>query len=128
MTFRYPAIFQMTDEGKYTAYFPDLAMCFAKGDTIDECINDAIAECRAWIQDLTTSCSRRTSTSARSASLSGSSTGGMNEKSALHEGARFVYCVLCVLRFVKDAWKGHWSQMTPEVKWPSYYSKVILTP
>ncbi len=50
MTFQYPAVFQKTEDGKYTAYFPDLAMCFAKGNTIDECINDAIAECREWIQ------------------------------------------------------------------------------
>ena len=50
MVFRYPAIFTETEDGKYTAFFPDLKMCFAKGDTIDECINDAIAECRAWIQ------------------------------------------------------------------------------
>ena len=50
MTFQYPAVFQETEDGKYTAYFPDLMMCTAKGDTIDECINDAIAECRAWIQ------------------------------------------------------------------------------
>ena len=50
MTFQYPAVFQKTDDGKFTAYFPDLEMCFAEGDTIDECINDAIAECRAWIQ------------------------------------------------------------------------------
>ena len=27
------------------AYFPDLTMCTAKGDTLDDCINDAIAEC-----------------------------------------------------------------------------------
>ena len=50
MTFQYPAVFKKTDDGKYTAYFPDLEMCTAMGDTIDDCINDAIAECRAWIQ------------------------------------------------------------------------------
>ena len=50
MTFRYPAVFRKNDDGKYTAYFPDLEMCTAKGDTLDECINDAIAECRDWIQ------------------------------------------------------------------------------
>ena len=31
MTFKYPAVFQKNDDGKYTAYFPDLAMCTAKG-------------------------------------------------------------------------------------------------
>ena len=50
MTFKYPAVFQKNDDGKYTAYFPDLAMCTAKGDTLDDCINDAIAKCRDWIQ------------------------------------------------------------------------------
>ena len=50
MTFKYPAVFQKNDDGKYTAYFPDLAMCTAKGDTLDDCINDAIAESRDWIQ------------------------------------------------------------------------------
>lgn len=50
MTFRYPAVFHKTETGGYTAYFPDLEMCTARGDTIDECINDAIEECRSWIQ------------------------------------------------------------------------------
>ena len=50
MTFRYPAVFQKKEDGSYTAYFPDLAMCTAKGNTLDDCINDAIAECRDWIQ------------------------------------------------------------------------------
>lgn len=50
MTFRYPAVFQKKEDGSYTAYFPDLAMCTAKGSTLDDCINDAIAECRDWIQ------------------------------------------------------------------------------
>jgi predicted RNase H-like HicB family nuclease len=50
MTFRYPAVFKKNDDGRYTTYFPDLEMCTAKGDTLDDCINDAIAECRDWIQ------------------------------------------------------------------------------
>ncbi len=50
MTFKYPAVFKKNEDGKYTAYFPDLEMCTAKGDTLDDCINDAIAECRDWIQ------------------------------------------------------------------------------
>ena len=50
MTFQYPAVFRKTKSGTYTAYFPDLEMCTAKGETLDECINDAIAECRNWIQ------------------------------------------------------------------------------
>ena len=45
MTFRYPAVFKKHEDGKYTAYFPDLTMCTAKGDTLDDCINDAIAFC-----------------------------------------------------------------------------------
>lgn len=49
MTFTYPAVFRETDKG-YEADFPDLATCHAEGPTLDECINEAIEECRSWIQ------------------------------------------------------------------------------
>ena len=50
MQFIYPAVFCKTEEGGYRGYFPDLEQCYAKGDTIDEVLNDAIAEARTWIQ------------------------------------------------------------------------------
>ncbi|MDO5133756.1 MAG: type II toxin-antitoxin system HicB family antitoxin [Eubacteriales bacterium] len=50
MHFVYPAVFRQTEEGGYTGYFPDLEQCFAKGDTLDEVLNDAIAEAKSWIQ------------------------------------------------------------------------------
>ena len=50
MQFIYPAVFRQLAEGGYTGYFPDLEQCFAKGDTLDEVLNDAIAEARTWIQ------------------------------------------------------------------------------
>ena len=34
MTFQYPAVFKKTESGGYTAYFPDLEMCTAKGETL----------------------------------------------------------------------------------------------
>ncbi len=49
MQFMYPAVFCKTEEGKYKGYFPDLEQCYAKGDTLDEVLNDAIEEARSWI-------------------------------------------------------------------------------
>lgn len=50
MTFTYPAVFQKHEDGSYTGYFPDLDQCFFKGETIDDAINDAIAEEKEWIE------------------------------------------------------------------------------
>lgn len=50
MQFMYPAVFCKTQEGKYKGYFPDLEQCYAKGDTLDEVLNDAIEEARSWIR------------------------------------------------------------------------------
>ncbi|MBQ3392039.1 MAG: type II toxin-antitoxin system HicB family antitoxin [Lachnospiraceae bacterium] len=50
MMFYYPAVFRQKEDGTYHAYFPDLAMCTAEGETLDDCINDAIEACRTWIQ------------------------------------------------------------------------------
>ena len=36
MKFTYPAVFHKTEQGTYEGYFPDLACCYAKGDTLDE--------------------------------------------------------------------------------------------
>ena len=33
MKFTYPAVFHKTEQGTYEGYFPDLACCYAKGDT-----------------------------------------------------------------------------------------------
>ncbi len=49
MQFMYPAVFCKTEKGKYKGYFPDLEQCYAKGDTLDEVLNDAIEEARSWI-------------------------------------------------------------------------------
>lgn len=49
MQFMYPAVFCKTEEGKYKGYFPDLEQCYAKGDTLNEVLNDAIEEARSWI-------------------------------------------------------------------------------
>ena len=42
MKFTYPAVFHKTEHGTYEGYFPDLACCYAKGDTLDEALEDAI--------------------------------------------------------------------------------------
>ena len=42
MKFTYPAVFHKTKQGTYEGYFPDLACCYAKGDTLDEALEDAI--------------------------------------------------------------------------------------
>ncbi len=49
MTFTYPAVFRKKEDGTYEGYFPDLEGCVAKGDTLDECINDAIEAARTWL-------------------------------------------------------------------------------
>ena len=42
MKYTYPAVFHKTEQGTYEGYFPDLACCYAKGDTLDEALEDAI--------------------------------------------------------------------------------------
>lgn len=49
MKFIYPAVFHKTESGTYTGYFPDLEGCFAKGDTLDEALDDANAAASDWI-------------------------------------------------------------------------------
>ena len=49
MKFIYPAVFCRTENGIYEGYFPDLEGCFAKGDTLDECIDRANEAARDWI-------------------------------------------------------------------------------
>lgn len=49
MKFIYPAIIRKTEEGKYHAFFPDLACCEAEGDTLDEAVDNANEAARDWI-------------------------------------------------------------------------------
>ena len=49
MKFTYPAVFHKTEQGTYEGYFPDLACCYAKGDTLDEALEDAIHSAYDWI-------------------------------------------------------------------------------
>ena len=49
MTFTYPAVFRKLEDGTYEGYFPDLEGCLFHGDTLDDAINDAIAEEKEWI-------------------------------------------------------------------------------
>ena len=49
LKFTYPAVFHKTEQGTYEGYFPDLACCYAKGDTLDEALEDAIHSAYDWI-------------------------------------------------------------------------------
>ena len=49
MKFIYPAVFRPTEDKKYNAFFPDLACCEAKGDTLDDAIENANAAAYDWI-------------------------------------------------------------------------------
>ena len=49
MKFIYPAVFRKTEEGTYTGFFPDLECCYAKGDTLDEAIDNANEAAYNWI-------------------------------------------------------------------------------
>lgn len=50
MTFTYPAVMRLGDDGRYTGYFPDLDDCTFEGGTIDEAIDAAIAAEKSWIE------------------------------------------------------------------------------
>lgn len=49
MKFIYPAVFHKTEEGNYTAYFPDLECCYAKGDTLEDAVDAANEAATDWI-------------------------------------------------------------------------------
>ncbi|MDO4519799.1 MAG: type II toxin-antitoxin system HicB family antitoxin [Eubacteriales bacterium] len=49
MKFIYPAVFKKNEDGQYTGYFPDLACCYSKGDTLDEAIEEANYAANEWI-------------------------------------------------------------------------------
>ncbi len=50
MTFIYPAVLTPGPDGAYTARFPDLEGCTASGNSLDDCLDDAIEAARTWIQ------------------------------------------------------------------------------
>ena len=49
MKFVYPAVFHKTEDGTYEGYFPDLACCYAHGDTLDDAIEHANEAAYDWI-------------------------------------------------------------------------------
>ncbi|MCD8154351.1 MAG: type II toxin-antitoxin system HicB family antitoxin [Clostridiales bacterium] len=49
MRFIYPAVFRPEEDGKYRAFFPDLECCEAKGDTLEDAIENANAAAYDWI-------------------------------------------------------------------------------
>ena len=49
MKFVYPAVFHKNENGGYEGFFPDLACCEAKGDTLDEAVENANEAALDWI-------------------------------------------------------------------------------
>lgn len=49
MKFIYPAVFQKTEDGTWEGYFPDLESCRAKGDTLDDAVDNANEAAYDWI-------------------------------------------------------------------------------
>lgn len=49
MKFIYPAVFRKTEDGGYKGFFPDLACCEVKGDTLDEAVDNANEAAFNWI-------------------------------------------------------------------------------
>ena len=49
MKFVYPAVFHKSEEGGYEGFFPDLACCEAKGETLDEAVENANEAAFDWI-------------------------------------------------------------------------------
>ena len=50
MTFTYPAVMRMLEDGTYEGYFPDLEGCRFRGGSLDETIDAAIAAEKDWIE------------------------------------------------------------------------------
>ncbi|MBR2188992.1 MAG: type II toxin-antitoxin system HicB family antitoxin [Eubacterium sp.] len=50
MKFYYPVIVHKEEDGRYHAVFPDLMMCEAFGDTMDECLGAATEAAYDWIE------------------------------------------------------------------------------
>lgn len=49
MKFIYPAVIRKNQEGTYEAFFPDLECCYAKGDTLEEAVDNANEAAYDWI-------------------------------------------------------------------------------
>ena len=49
MKFIYPAVFRPTENGSYEGYFPDLADCVSRGQTLEEVIENAHEAALNWL-------------------------------------------------------------------------------
>lgn len=49
MKFIYPAVFHKAEDGTYQGYFPDLECCYAKGDTLEDAVENANEAATDWI-------------------------------------------------------------------------------
>ncbi len=49
MRFVYPAVISQKDDKTYHAVFPDLALCEADGDSVDDVLRNANAAAYEWI-------------------------------------------------------------------------------
>ena len=50
MKFFYPVVVSRKEDGTYHAKFPDLAMCEADGETMDEVLGEATYAAHDWIE------------------------------------------------------------------------------
>lgn len=49
MKFIYPAVIRKNDSGTYDAFFPDLECCTAKGDTLEDAVDNANEALYDWL-------------------------------------------------------------------------------
>lgn len=49
MKFIYPAVFRKNKEGHFHVWFPDLDLCEASGETLEDAIENANEAARNWI-------------------------------------------------------------------------------
>lgn len=49
MKFIYPAVFRKSEDGGFQGFFPDLCCCNAKGDTLEEAVENANEAAFDWI-------------------------------------------------------------------------------
>ena len=50
MKFIYPAVIKKISDGRYYASFPDLELCEAYGDSVDDVLDNANAAAYTWIE------------------------------------------------------------------------------
>ena len=48
MKFIYPAVFRKAEDGTYEGHFPDLECCYAKGDTLEDAVDNANEAAYDW--------------------------------------------------------------------------------